>query len=179
MPTNESSYNVIMKKIITIIILGLYCTIPSQADDIRDFQIEGMSVDQSLLDKFNKKFILHIKEVTQPETDPKLIADWICFQLEKRTPFRRAMKMAIQRCMKNNIAGIKIQCSGRLGGIEIARSESYKEGKIPNQTYRANINYSFSEALTTYGKIGVKVWVYYGDKFRPRVSKLDAKVIGG
>jgi small subunit ribosomal protein S3 len=91
------------------------------------------------------------------------MAENVALQLEKRISFRRAMKQTIQRAMKSGIKGVKITCSGRLGGAEIARAESYHEGTIPLQTLRADIDYGFSEAKTTYGKIGVKVWVYKGE----------------
>jgi len=90
---------------------------------------------------------------------------WVAGQIEKRIPFRRAMKMAVQRALKSGAEGIKVYCSGRLGGVEIARSEWYREGRVPLHTLRANIDYSFTEALTTYGKIGVRVWIYKGDIF--------------
>ena len=92
----------------------------------------------------------------------RLLAATIAAQIEKRTPFRRAMKMAIQWAMKSGAEGVKVMCSGRLGGLEIARSETYREGKVPLQTLRANIDYDTAEAQTTYGIIGIKVWVYNG-----------------
>ena len=104
-----------------------------------------------------------IEEVRKPEIDAKLIADSITQQLEKRIMFRRAMKRAMQNAMRMGAQGIKIMSSGRLNGIEIARTEWYREGRVPLQTLRADIDYGFSEAKTTYGVIGVKVWVYKGD----------------
>ena len=104
-----------------------------------------------------------IEEVRKPEIDAKLIADSITQQLEKRIMFRRAMKRAMQNAMRLGAQGIKIMSSGRLNGIEIARTEWYREGRVPLQTLRADIDYGFSEAKTTYGVIGVKVWVYKGD----------------
>ncbi len=106
---------------------------------------------------------VNIEEVRKPEIDAKLIADSICQQLEKRIMFRRAMKRAMQNAMRLGAQGIKIMSSGRLNGIEIARTEWYREGRVPLHTLRADIDYGFSEAKTTYGIIGVKVWVYKGD----------------
>ena len=106
---------------------------------------------------------LNVVEVRQPDLDAQLVAENICSQLEKRVTFRRAMKMAIRNTMRLGAKGIKISCSGRLAGAEIARSETYHEGTIPLQTLRADIEYGFWEANTTYGKIGVKVWIYKGE----------------
>ena len=106
---------------------------------------------------------LNVIEVRQPDLDAQLVAENVCLQLEKRTSFRRAMKMAIRNTMRLGAKGIKIMVSGRLGGAEIARSETYHEGTIPLQTLRADIEYGFWEANTTYGKIGVKVWIYRGE----------------
>lgn len=104
-----------------------------------------------------------IEEIRKPETDAQLIADSIAQQLEKRIMFRRAMKRAMQNAMRLGAQGIKIMSSGRLNGIEIARTEWYREGRVPLHTLRADIDYGFSEAKTTYGVIGIKVWVYKGD----------------
>lgn len=106
---------------------------------------------------------LNVVEVKQPDLDAQLVAESVALQLEKRTSFRRAMKMAIRNTMRLGAKGIKISCGGRLGGAEIARTEHYHEGTIPLQTIRADIEYGFSEADTTYGKIGVKVWIYRGE----------------
>ena len=106
---------------------------------------------------------INIVEVKIPDVNAQLVAESIAQQLEKRISYRRAMKQAIGRAMRIGARGIKTQCSGRLGGAEIARSESYHEGTIPLQTLRADIDYGFAEANTTYGKIGVKVWLYKGE----------------
>ena len=112
----------------------------------------------------DKKLVIDIKEVKRPDEDAQLVAENIAQQLENRTAFRRAMKSCIGRAMKsNNFLGIKTTCSGRLGGADIARSESYNEGTIPLQTLRADIDYGFAEADTTYGKVGVKVYIYKGE----------------
>ncbi len=106
---------------------------------------------------------LNVVEVKQPDLDAQLVAENVSAQLENRVAFRRAMKMAIRNTMRLGAKGIKITCSGRLGGAEIARAEHYHEGTIPLQTLRADIDYGFWEANTTYGKIGVKVWIYRGE----------------
>jgi small subunit ribosomal protein S3 len=116
---------------------------------------------------------VNIEEVRKPETDAQLIADSIAQQLEKRIMFRRAMKRAMQNAMRLGAQGIKIMSSGRLNGIEIARTEWYREGRVPLHTLRADIDYGTSEAETTYGIIGIKVWVYKGD----RLASGEAPVI--
>lgn len=110
-----------------------------------------------------KPVVINIVEVRQPDLNAQLVAENIAQQLEKRISFRRAMKQCIGRCMKLGAKGIKTQVSGRLGGAEIARSEQYHDGTIPLQTIRADIDYGFAEADTSYGKIGVKVWLYKGE----------------
>ena len=110
-----------------------------------------------------QKVAVNIEEVKRPELDAQLVAENIALQLENRVTFRRAMKQAMGRTMKFGAKGIKIQISGRVGGAEIARKESYHEGTIPLQTLRADIDYGFEEAKTTYGRIGVKVWIYSGE----------------
>ena len=109
-----------------------------------------------------KSVALDIHEIKNPDTDAQLVAENIAAQLEKRVSFRRAMKQCLGRAMKAGAKGIKTSVSGRLGGADIARSEGYHEGSIPLQTLRANIDYGFAEAKTTYGRIGVKVWIYKG-----------------
>jgi len=111
-----------------------------------------------------KEVSIEIKEIKNANLDAQLVAENIAFQLEKRIPHRRAMKKAVQGALDSGAQGVKIICGGRLGGAEIARRESYRVGSIPSQTLRAEIDYGFAEALTTYGLIGVKVWIYKGDK---------------
>ena len=113
--------------------------------------------------KLGKPVNINIVEVKNPDVNSTLVAESVADQLEKRVSFRRAMKMAISRAMKSGAKGIKIMVSGRLGGAEIARSEQYHEGTIPLQTIRADIDYGFAEAATTYGRLGVKVWIYKGE----------------
>ena len=114
---------------------------------------------------------LDIIEIKHPDTDAQLVAENIAAQLEKRVSFRRAMKQCLGRAMKGGATGIKTAVSGRLGGADIARSEGYHEGSIPLQTLRANIDYGFAEAKTTYGRIGVKVWIYKGQVLKKGLVK--------
>ncbi len=118
-----------------------------------------------------KTTLVNIVEIKNPDVDAQLVAENIAQQLEKRISFRRAMKQCIGRAMKLGARGIKTQVSGRLGGAEIARSEQYREGTIPLQTLRADIDYGFAEANTTYGRIGVKVWIYRGEVLAGAVQK--------
>ena len=116
------------------------------------------------LQKFtDKKLLIDIKEVKRPEREAQLVAEQIAAQLENRVAFRRAMKSSMQRSMRAGVQGIKTSVSGRLGGADMARTEFYSEGTIPLQTLRANIDYGFAEADTTYGKVGVKTWIYHGE----------------
>ena len=128
---------------------------------------KGGAAIEEIKSKLNKKFgkdiSLNIVEVKDVDMAAQLVAENIALQLEKRISFRKAMKQAIQKTMKAGALGIKTACSGRLGGAEIARTESYHEGTIPLQTLRADIDYGFAEALTTYGIIGVQVWIYKGE----------------
>ncbi|MDF2984855.1 MAG: ribosomal protein [Eubacterium sp.] len=124
-----------------------------------------------------KSVLINITEIKSPEMDAQLVAENIASQLEKRISFRRAMKQAMSRTMKLGAKGIKTACAGRLGGAEIARTEHYHEGTIPLQTLRADIDYGFAEADTTYGKIGVKVWIYKGEVL-PAVKR-EKKAEGG
>ena len=127
-------------------------------------EIEKLKADCEKM--LNKPVALNIMEIKQPDKNAQLVAENIAAQLERRVSFRRAMKMCIGRAMKLGAKGIKVSVSGRLGGAEIARTERYHEGTIPLQTIRADIDYGFAEANTTYGKIGVKVWLYAGEVLR-------------
>ncbi len=116
------------------------------------------------LSKFTtSEVFIDIQEVKVPQIDAQLVAENVAMQLEKRVSFRRALKRAMQLAMSKGAGGIKVQCKGRLGGSEIARQEGYKQGKVPLGTLRADVDYGFSQAFTTYGTIGVKVWIYKGD----------------
>lgn len=121
---------------------------------------------------------INVLEVKNPDGDAQLVAENIAQQLEKRISFRRAMKQSIQRAMRSGIKGIKVKVSGRLNGADIARNEHYHEGSIPLQTLRANIDYGFAEAKTTYGRLGVKVWIYKG-QILPQAKKPAARVSEG
>jgi len=143
----------------------IYAGRPGMIIGRKGAQIERLKEGiQDIIGAENKLFV-DIKEIPDPALDAKIVADNVSFQLAKRMPFRRAMKKAIQAVKDAGGEGIKIRCAGRLGGAEIARAESYKWGKIPLQTIRADIDYGFSEARTAYGAIGVKVWIYKGEKF--------------
>ena len=122
--------------------------------------------------KFTSKNVnIDIKEIKRPDRDAQLVAENIALSLENRVSFRRAMKQAMQRTMKSGVLGIKASVGGRLGGADIARREFYSEGTIPLQTLRADIDYGFAEADTTYGKLGVKVWVYKGEVLPAKKNK--------
>ena len=123
----------------------------------------------------NKQVFINIIEVKQPDMDSQLVAEKIALDLENRVSFRRAMKQSIGRTMRLGAKGIKVKVSGRLAGAEIARSESYHEGTIPLQTIRADIDYGFAEADTTYGKLGVKVWIYKGEVLKGDAAKAAAQ----
>lgn len=115
----------------------------------------------------NQNIQISVEEVSIPEIDAQLVAENVASQIERRVSYRRAMKQAINRALRMGAQGIKISCSGRLGGAEIAREEWYREGCLPLHTLRADIDYGFAEALTTYGKIGVKVWIFKGEMISP------------
>lgn len=121
----------------------------------------------------NQKVAINIEEVKRPEVDAQLVAENIALQLENRVTFRRAMKQAMGRTMKFGAKGIKTAVAGRLGGADMARTESYHEGTIPLQTLRADIDYGFAEADTTYGKLGVKVWIYKGEVLPVKAVKKE------
>ncbi len=124
------------------------------------------------LEKLTSKQIqLNILEVKNPETDAQLVAQGVAEQLSSRVSFRRAMRKAMQTSMKGGAKGIRVQCSGRLGGAEMSRSEFYREGRVPLHTLRADIDYGFYEARTTFGRIGVKVWIYRGDALQTRAER--------
>ena len=119
----------------------------------------------------SKKLVVDIKEIKRPDKDAQLVAENIAQQLENRISFRRAMKSCMSRTMKSGAKGIKTSVSGRLGGADMARTEFYSEGTIPLQTLRADIDYGFAEANTTYGKVGVKVWIYKGEVLPTKADK--------
>ena len=136
-------------------------------------EIEKLKTDVQKLT--SKKLLIDVKEIKKPDTDAQLVAENIAKQLEERVSFRRAMKSCMGRAMKGGVLGIKTSVSGRLGGADMARTESYSEGTIPLQTLRANIDYGFAEADTTYGKVGVKTWIYHGEVLPAKKEKEGAR----
>ena len=153
-------------------IITIYTAKPGMVIGRQGAGIEQLKKD--LQKEFKKNFFVNVNEVKSPDTDAQLVAENIANQLERRISFRRAMKQCISRALKNGAKGIKTKVSGRLGGADIARSEHYHEGSIPLQTLRADIDYGFAEALTTYGQIGVKVWIYKGEVFAHKNNSANA-----
>ena len=141
--------------------IHIHCAKPGMVIGKGGAEIEKLRLQCEKI--LGKPVAINIVEVKNPDVNAQLIAENVAAQLERRISYRRAMKQAIGRAMRFNARGIKIMCSGRLGGAEIARSEQYHEGTIPLQTLRADIDYGFAEAATTYGIIGVKVWLYKGE----------------
>ena len=139
----------------------IHCSRPGIVIGRGGTEIEKLRLDMEK--RIGKPVAISIVEVKTPDTDAQLVSENIAAQLEKRISYRRAMKQALGRAMKAGAKGIKIKCSGRLGGAEIARNDGYHDGSIPLQTMRADIEYGLAEAHTTYGRIGVKVWVYKGE----------------
>jgi len=140
---------------------------------------EVESLRKTLEKMTNKKVSVNIIEIKKPELDSQLVSEGIAAQLVKRVAFRRAMKQAVARTMRLGALGVKISCSGRLAGAEIARTEWYSEGKVPLHTLRADIDYGFAEAQTTYGKIGVKVWIYKGEILPEVKARKEEKTNAG
>ena len=135
---------------------------------------QGVAIEdlrEALTKKFNENIEVNIQEVAQPDLSAPLIAEMVVAQVEKRVAYRRAVKLGMKKCMEAGAQGVKIQISGRLNGVEISRSEMYKEGNIPLHTLRADIDFVHMPAHTTYGVIGVKVWIYRGLVFKARGSK--------
>ena len=139
----------------------IQCAKPGVVIGFHGAEIEKLRAELEAM--VGRPVVVNVIEIKNPDINAQLVAESISAQLEKRVSFRRAMKLAIGRTMRLGAKGIKVACSGRLGGAEIARSEHYHEGTIPLQTIRADIDYGFYEANTTYGKIGVKVWIYKGE----------------
>jgi len=134
------------------------------------------SLKQLLQTIADKNVYIDIREVDKPELAALLVAQGIAIQLEKRIAYRRAMRRAVDMAMKMGAKGIKVMCSGRLGGVEIARSEWYLKGQLPLQTLKADIDYGFTEAFTTYGQIGIKVWIYSSDKEKLKMTSQLAEI---
>jgi len=130
-------------------------------------------IKAKLQNKFGGKFVINVKEIKQPDTNAKIVGFSIANQIEKRMPYKRAIKQALQKAMEKGALGIKVKVGGRLNGAEIARKETFKEGNIPTQTIRSNIDYTTVRAETIYGTIGLKVWIYKGDIYKKN-KKLDS-----
>jgi len=153
--------------------IHIHCAKPGIVIGRQGAEIEKLRAQLEAMMK--KQVFVNIIEVKQPDMDSQLVAEKIALDLENRVSFRRAMKQSIGRTMRLGAKGIKVKVSGRLAGAEIARSESYHEGTIPLQTIRADIDYGFAEADTTYGKIGVKVWIYKGEVLKGDAAKAAAQ----
>ena len=143
--------------------INIFCAKPGIVIGRGGAEIEKLKETVKKMLGGDKDVFINITEIKQPDLNAQLVAENIALQLEKRVSFRRALKQSIGRTMKAGAKGIKAQVSGRLGGAEIARTEQYHEGTIPLQTIRADIDYGFAEAKTTYGRIGVKIWIYKGE----------------
>jgi small subunit ribosomal protein S3 len=139
-------------------------------------EVDKLKVEIEALAK--KPVYINIKEVKKPEIDAQLVAENVAMQLEKRVAFRRVMKKSIASALRLGAKGIKIQCAGRLGGAEIARTEWYREGRVPLHTLRADLDFAIAEAVTTMGRIGVKVWVYRGDILPINSKTMEAAAAG-
>lgn len=147
--------------------INIHCAKPGLVIGKQGADIEKLKVEcAKMLGKDPATVYVNVIEIKQPDLNATLVAQNIATQLEKRVSFRRAVKQAIRNTMRLGARGIKIQVSGRIGGVEIARKETYKEGTIPLQTIRADIDYGTAEAATTYGRIGIKVWIYQGEVLR-------------
>ena len=153
--------------------IHIHCAKPGMVIGRGGSEIEKLKADCEKM--LGKPVSINIVEVKNPDLNAQLVAENIAAQLEKRVSFRRALKQAIGRTMRLGAKGIKAQVSGRLGGAEIARSEHYHEGTIPLQTIRADIDYGFAEAATTYGRIGVKIWIYKGEVLQNAAVKQPKK----
>ena len=158
----------------SITTIGIYSSKPGVIIGRSGTAIEDLK--KELYRIFRENFDVNIKEVKNPDLDARILADGVARQIEKRVAFRRAAKSAIQRATESGAKGIKIQLGGRLAGADIARTELFKEGNIPLHTFRADISYAADRAETTYGTIGVKVWVYRGDVFKTKLGEKTEEV---
>ena len=157
---NYSISKVTIERTAQKVIVSLHTSKPGMVIGQKGAEVEAIKAKLAKL--VGKEIVLNVIEIRSPDTDAQLVAESICAQLEARVGFRRAMKQALNRCVKAGVKGVKIMVGGRLDGAEIARSEFYQEGSLPLQTLRANIDYGFAEAHI-YGKLGVKVWIYKGE----------------
>ena len=169
--------SVVIKRTMEEIIVDIKTSRPGIVIGKKGEEIEKIKSELKKLVKQDVK--LNVVEIKQPDLDAQLVADSVTQQLEKRIMFRKAMKRAVQNTMRQGAKGIRIEVSGRLNGAEIARSEWYREGRVPLHTLKANIDYGFSEALTTYGIIGIKVWIFHDDNDDNDASKKIPKKNNG
>ena len=140
---------------------------------------KGAEVDKlkaNLEQQYSREVYVTVKEIKKPELDAQLVAENIALQLQKRVAFRRAMKRSVASALRLGALGVRVSCAGRLGGNEIARTEWYREGRVPLHTLRADVEYGFAEAKTTYGIIGVKAWIYKGDAVLPSLERSEASL---
>jgi small subunit ribosomal protein S3 len=156
--------------------INIYTARPGIVIGKKGAEIEKLKAELGRLTK--KETFINIHEVRRPDLDAQLVAENVALQLERRVAFRRAMKEAVSRGMRMGAQGIKVHCSGRIGGAEIARSEWYREGRVPLHTLRADISYSLAEAKTTYGVIGVKVWIFRGEVLSRREEEQQKTALG-
>ncbi len=152
--------------------VNIYTARPGIIIGKKGAEVENLKTELQALTK--KEIIINIKEIRKAETDAQLVAENVAFQLVRRVAFRRAMKRSVSSARRLGAQGIKIACAGRLGGHEMSRREWYREGRVPLHTIRADIDYGFAEAKTTYGVIGVKVWIFNGEVLSPREDTAPA-----
>ena len=165
---------IVLERIAKKVVVTIHTSRPGVVIGKKGTDIEKLRA--SLVHLADTDVTLNIVEVRKPEVDAALVAESIASQLEKRVSFRRAVKRAIQSTLRSNGLGIRVNCSGRLGGAEIARMEWYREGRVPLHTLRADIDYGIATALTTYGTVGVKVWIYRGEVFNSKPVFLPRRV---
>ncbi len=171
--TQAAVADVVIERMANQIKVKIHSARPGIIIGRRGADIDKLKTDLSAIT--SKEIAIDIEEVKNPSVNAQLIAQSIAFQLEKRIAFKRAMKRALEQAMSSGAKGVKISCSGRLGGAEMSRRETYKLGKLPLQTFRANIDYGFYEALTTYGILGIKTWVYHGDIIVEKQAVINAR----
>jgi small subunit ribosomal protein S3 len=163
---------IVIERLATKIKIRIFSARPGIIIGRHGSDIERLREDLNVMVK--QEVAIDIEEIKNPSWDAQLVAENIAFQQEKRVAFRRAVKRAMEQSMNSGVKGIRVSCSGRLNGAEMSRTELYKEGKVPLQTLRADIDYGFAEALTMYGLIGVKVWIYKGDILGKIGARRDA-----
>lgn len=163
--------NVVIERLADKLKIKIFSARPGIIIGRHGADIERLREDLNSMVK--QEIAIDIEEVKNPSWDAQLVAENIAFQQEKRVAFRRAVKRAMEQSMNSGVKGIRVSCSGRLNGAEMSRTEMYKQGKVPLQTLRVDIDYGFAEALTTYGLIGVKVWIYKGDILGKRLIRTE------